>query len=131
MSFPTLRDRHKLAIVAQRENEQSTGATSKRDAGLAVEKRKLEFKIDRASTETELLDVQARAERGKTPEASTAVKSAHRRRALSVLALRAANREIELLRRQGITGPVDLAYQPGGSSLGQRFSSAAPLVARI
>ena len=47
MELDTLRDRHKLAVVAQRENEQSTSATSKRDPGLAVEKRKLEFKISR------------------------------------------------------------------------------------
>jgi hypothetical protein len=114
LELATLKDRHKLAIVAQRDNELSAGAISKRDPGLAIEKRKLEYKIARAADETEVLAQQARAERAKTPDAATAAKSAHRRRALSVLALRAANREIEQLRKDGIVGPVDLAYQPGG-----------------
>ena len=53
----------------------------KRDPGLAVEKRKLDFKIQRAIAETELLAVQGRGERGKTPEAKTDWGSAQRDRA--------------------------------------------------
>ena len=42
LELETLRDRHRLAVVAQRENELSAAALSKRDPGLVVEKRKLE-----------------------------------------------------------------------------------------
>jgi hypothetical protein len=114
LELTTLKDRHKLAVVAQRENEQSNGAMSKRDPGLAVEKRKLEYKIARASDETALLDSLARLERGKRPEAAGEWRSAQRRRALTVLALRAANKEIAGLRKDGLSGPCDLTVGPTG-----------------
>jgi len=114
LELETLRDRHRLAVVAQRENEQSTGALSKRDPGLVVEKRKLAFKIDRATDETALLASLARSERGKTPQAAGEWRSAQRRRAQTVLALRAANREIAAMRKEGLSGPCDLTVQPGG-----------------
>ena len=72
---------HALAVRAQIEDEQATSSMLKRDPGLAVEKRKLDFKIQRAIAETELLAVQARGERGKTPEAKTDWESAQRDRA--------------------------------------------------
>ena len=46
---------HALAVRAQIEDEQATSSMLKRDPGLAVEKRKLDFKIQRAIAETELL----------------------------------------------------------------------------
>ena len=101
---------HKLAVAAQIENEKR----GPRDAGIAVEKRKAAFKLARAATETELLAMQARAERAKTPEAKTDWESAQRDRARLVIALRAANREISALREQGVTGPCDLVMMPGG-----------------
>src|SRR6188768_465392 len=70
LELETLRDRHRLAVVAQRENELSAAALSKRDPGLAVEKRKLAYKIDKATDETALLASLARSERGKTPQAA-------------------------------------------------------------
>ena len=72
---------HALAVRAQIEDEQATSSMLKRDPGLAVEKRKLDFKIQRAIAETELLAVQGRGERGKTPEAKTDWESAQRDRA--------------------------------------------------
>lgn len=60
------REAHKAAVAAQIADERAAKSDLKRDPGLAVEKRKLDFKIRRAENETELLAVQARAERAKT-----------------------------------------------------------------
>jgi hypothetical protein len=106
-----LKERHRLAVAAQRANETSR---EPRDIGLAVEKRKLAYKVDRASAETAVLDSLARVERGKTPQAAGEWRSAQRRRALTVLALRAANRELAELRKQGLSGPCDLTVGPNG-----------------
>jgi hypothetical protein len=114
LELTTLKERHRLAVAAQLENEQSNNLASKRDPGLAVEKRKLEYKIARASDETALLDGLARLERGKTPQAAGEWRSAQRRRALTVLALRAANKEIAALRKDGLSGPCDLTVGPTG-----------------
>lgn len=103
---------HALAVRAQIEDEQATSSMLKRDPGLAVEKRKLDFKIQRAIAETELLAVQARGERGKTPEAKTDWELAQRDRARLVIALRAANREISALRQQGVTGQLRRQRHP-------------------
>jgi hypothetical protein len=111
LELSTLHQRHKQAVAAQRENEASR---DQRDAGLAVEKRKLAYKIDRATEETAVLDGLARLERGKTPQAQGDWRSAQRRRALTVLALRAANKEIAALRKDGLSGPCDLTAAPGG-----------------
>jgi hypothetical protein len=114
LELTTLKERHRLAVAAQLENEQSNNLASKRDAGLKVEARKLAYKIDRASDETALLDSLARSERGKTVQAAGEWRSAQRRRALTVLALRAANKEIAELRKQGLSGPCDLSLGPQG-----------------
>jgi hypothetical protein len=117
LELNTLQERHNQAVAAQRDNELSAGAISKRDPGLAIEKRKLEFKIARAADETEVLAQKARAERAKTPQAQGDWRSAQRRRGLSLLALRAGNREVAALRKQGLTGPGSLVYGPGGFGL--------------
>lgn len=104
------RERHTQLVAEQIATERSLH----RDPGIAVEKRKAAFKVARAETETELLAIQARAERAKMPAAKTDWESAQRDRARLVIALRAANREISALREQGITGPCDLVMVVGG-----------------
>jgi hypothetical protein len=103
---------HRAAVAAQIAEESNRHKSA--DPTARVEKRKLEFKIARAETETELLAVQAKAQRAKTVEAKSDWESAQRDRARLVIALRAANREIAALREQGITGPCDLLMMPGG-----------------
>jgi hypothetical protein len=117
LNLTTLQQRHRQAVAAQLADEQSAGSALKRDAGLAVEKRKLEYKIARATEETAVLATIARSERAKTPQAQGDWRSAQRRRGLSLLALRAGNREVAALRKQGLTGPGSLVYGPGGFGL--------------
>jgi hypothetical protein len=118
LELNTLQERHRQAVAAQLADEASnTTSVLKRDVGLAVEKRKLAHKLEVAADETERLAAIARAERGKTPQAQGDWRSAQRRRGLSLLALRAGNREVAALRKQGLTGPGSLVYGPGGHGL--------------